>query len=60
VLVIWGKEDSIIPAAHAAALSDRAHVEILQGAGHMAHMEQAARVNELILAHLKDASNAIK
>ena len=52
VLVICGKEDRIIPAAHAAALSDRAHVEILQGAGHMAHMEQAARVNELILAHL--------
>ena len=55
VLVIWGKEDSIIPAAHAAALSDRAHVEILPGAGHMAHMEQAARVNELILAHLAAA-----
>jgi pyruvate dehydrogenase E2 component (dihydrolipoamide acetyltransferase) len=51
VLVIWGKEDRIIPAAHAAALSGRAHVEILQGAGHMAHMEQSARVNELILAH---------
>jgi pyruvate dehydrogenase E2 component (dihydrolipoamide acetyltransferase) len=55
VLVIWGKEDRIIPAAHAAALSGRAHIEILAGAGHMAHMEQPARVNELILAHLTAA-----
>jgi pyruvate dehydrogenase E2 component (dihydrolipoamide acetyltransferase) len=55
VLVIWGKEDHIIPAAHAAALSGRAHIEILPGAGHMAHMEQPARVNELILAHLAAA-----
>jgi pyruvate dehydrogenase E2 component (dihydrolipoamide acetyltransferase) len=55
VLVIWGKVDRIIPAAHAAALSGRARVEILERAGHMVHMEQPGRVNELILAHLAAA-----
>jgi pyruvate dehydrogenase E2 component (dihydrolipoamide acetyltransferase) len=55
VLVIWGKEDHIIPAAHAAALAGRAHIEILADAGHMVHMEQPARVNELILAHVAAA-----
>jgi pyruvate dehydrogenase E2 component (dihydrolipoamide acetyltransferase) len=55
VLVIWGEQDRIIPAAHAAALSGRAHIEILPHAGHMAHMEQPARVNQLILAHVAAA-----
>jgi pyruvate dehydrogenase E2 component (dihydrolipoamide acetyltransferase) len=55
VLVIWGEQDRVIPAAHAAALSGRAHIEILARAGHMAHMEQPARVNELILAHVASA-----
>jgi pyruvate dehydrogenase E2 component (dihydrolipoamide acetyltransferase) len=54
-LVIWGEQDRIIPAAHAAALSGRSHIEILPGAGHMAHMEQSTRVNELILAHVATA-----
>jgi pyruvate dehydrogenase E2 component (dihydrolipoamide acetyltransferase) len=54
-LVIWGEQDRIIPAAHAAALSGRSHIEILPGAGHMVHMEQPARVNELILAHVATA-----
>lgn len=56
VLVIWGKDDRIIPAAHAAALSGRARVEILAPAGHMVHMEQPGRVNELILAHIAAAA----
>jgi pyruvate dehydrogenase E2 component (dihydrolipoamide acetyltransferase) len=54
-LVIWGEQDRIIPAAHAAALSGRAHIEILARAGHMAHMEQSARVNQLISAHVAAA-----
>jgi len=56
VLVIWGKDDRIIPAAHAAALADRARIEILAPAGHMVHMEQPGRVNELILAQLAAAA----
>jgi pyruvate dehydrogenase E2 component (dihydrolipoamide acetyltransferase) len=46
-LVIWGAEDKIIPAQHAKAASG-AKVEIIEGAGHMAQMEQAGKVNGLI------------
>jgi pyruvate dehydrogenase E2 component (dihydrolipoamide acetyltransferase) len=47
VQVIWGAEDRIVPAAHAAALPEgRRHV--LSGAGHMVHMERPAEVNRLI------------
>jgi len=52
ILVVWGEEDRVIPAAHAKALEGRAKAEIIPGAGHMAQMEKANRVNELILAHL--------
>jgi pyruvate dehydrogenase E2 component (dihydrolipoamide acetyltransferase) len=50
-LVIWGKDDLVIPAAHAHSV-DTARVEIIDGAGHMVQMEQAAKVNELILDHI--------
>jgi len=43
--VIWGAEDSIVPAAHAAGL---ANASILPGAGHMPQMERWAEVNALI------------
>ena len=49
VLVIWGKEDKIIPAAHAAAAKG-AKVEVIDGAGHMVQMEAAAKVNALLKA----------
>lgn len=51
LLVIWGAEDAIIPVAHAKAVP-RADVEVIEGAGHMVQMENAARVNELIKARL--------
>ncbi len=50
-LVIWGAEDLVIPASHAHNI-DTARVEIIDGAGHMVQMEQASRVNELILDHI--------
>ena len=46
--VVWGAEDRIIPAAHAQALSDAAKVHVLEGAGHMVHMEKASEVNAMI------------
>jgi len=46
-LVIWGKEDQILPVAHAANAKG-AKVEILEGAGHMPHMEKASKVTSLI------------
>ena len=48
VQVIWGAADRIIPPDHAANLAG-AKVTILDGVGHMPHMEAAAAVNGLIL-----------
>jgi pyruvate dehydrogenase E2 component (dihydrolipoamide acetyltransferase) len=50
-LVIWGKEDEVIPAAHANNLPG-AKVHVLEGAGHMVFMEKASDVNALIKAHI--------
>ena len=43
LLVIWGAEDAIIPAAHAEAAPSRAEVHVLDGVGHSPHMEAAGR-----------------
>jgi pyruvate dehydrogenase E2 component (dihydrolipoamide acetyltransferase) len=53
-LVIWGKEDQIIPAAHSANLPG-AKVHVIEGAGHMVFMEKASDVNALIKAHIAGA-----
>ncbi len=50
-LVIWGREDKVIPASQAHAI-DGAKVKIIDGAGHMVQMEQATGVNKLILDHI--------
>ncbi|MNO05728.1 Alpha/beta hydrolase family protein [compost metagenome] len=47
VLVIWGSDDAIIPAAHSQGLA--AQVEILPGQAHMVQMEAAEQVNCLLL-----------
>jgi pyruvate dehydrogenase E2 component (dihydrolipoamide acetyltransferase) len=48
VLVLWGKEDRIIPVAHAQGLPENIETRILEGGGHMVQMEQASEVNRLI------------
>jgi pyruvate dehydrogenase E2 component (dihydrolipoamide acetyltransferase) len=48
VQVIWGREDRIIPSAHSAGLPANIAVRVLERAGHMAHMERATEVNELL------------
>ncbi len=50
-LVVWGAEDRVIPASHAQNL-DGAEVEIIERAGHMVQMEQAAKVNDRIHGHI--------
>jgi pyruvate dehydrogenase E2 component (dihydrolipoamide acetyltransferase) len=50
-LVIWGSADAVLPAGHAANAGG-ARVELIEGAGHMAQMEQASRVNGLIRANI--------
>ncbi len=52
-LVVWGTEDKVIPATHAQNIKT-AKVELIENAGHMVQMEQAGRINELILDHILD------
>jgi pyruvate dehydrogenase E2 component (dihydrolipoamide acetyltransferase) len=47
-VVVWGRQDRILPASHSESLPARVEVSILDDAGHMAHMEKAAEVNRLI------------
>ena len=54
--LVWGQEDRIIPAAHAANAPAGANVHVIGGAGHMVMMEKAGEVNALILAQVKMAS----
>jgi pimeloyl-ACP methyl ester carboxylesterase len=54
VLVVWGEQDRVLPAAHAEALAGRARVERLAGAGHSPHMEAANEVNRLVGAFLDE------
>jgi pyruvate dehydrogenase E2 component (dihydrolipoamide acetyltransferase) len=39
-VAVWGREDKIVPAANAAGLGGAVTVHIVDGAGHMAHMEK--------------------
>lgn len=55
VLVVWGAEDRIIPAAQATGLPDPIRVEQVADAGHMPHMEQAPAVNRLLRDFLASA-----
>jgi pyruvate dehydrogenase E2 component (dihydrolipoamide acetyltransferase) len=48
VQVIWGRDDRILPVAHAEALANRLPVQILDAAGHLPHMEKAGEVGRLI------------
>jgi pyruvate dehydrogenase E2 component (dihydrolipoamide acetyltransferase) len=47
-LVVWGEDDRIIPAAHAASAPAHARVELLQGQGHSPHLEASGEVTRLI------------
>ena len=55
VLVIWGKDDRVLPAEHARAVPEGARAEVLQGAGHSPHMEAAGDANRLIAEFLRGA-----
>lgn len=43
-VAVWGAEDQIVPASNAAALDGRGTVHLVDGAGHMAHMEKPHEV----------------
>ncbi|MDA0832195.1 MAG: acetoin dehydrogenase dihydrolipoyllysine-residue acetyltransferase subunit [Planctomycetota bacterium] len=46
--VIWGKNDRIIPSAHAGGLPNAVIVNVIDDCGHMVQMEAAAEVQRLI------------
>jgi pyruvate dehydrogenase E2 component (dihydrolipoamide acetyltransferase) len=52
VLVVWGREDRVIPASHAGHAPSGATVEVFDAAGHMVQMEKASEVNRLLLRHV--------
>jgi pyruvate dehydrogenase E2 component (dihydrolipoamide acetyltransferase) len=56
VQLIWGRDDHIIPVAHAEALAGRMPVHILDDAGHLPHMERSGEVNRLITALVVQAA----
>jgi pyruvate dehydrogenase E2 component (dihydrolipoamide acetyltransferase) len=58
VLVVWGREDRIIPAAHAANAPPDATVRVFDGAGHMAMMEKANDVNALLRGHVETSEGS--
>ncbi|WP_168771078.1 acetoin dehydrogenase dihydrolipoyllysine-residue acetyltransferase subunit [Palleronia sediminis] len=55
LLVVWGREDAILPASGAEAAPKGATVELIDAAGHMPQMEKSGKVNDLIAAHLERA-----
>ena len=52
VQIIWGREDRIIPVSQSTGLPASIPVTVVDGAGHMPHMEKAAEVNRLISAFI--------
>jgi len=48
VQLIFGADDRIIPASHAAGLPGNVKVHVLPAAGHVPQMEKAGDVNKLI------------
>ena len=48
IQLIWGRDDRIIPLAHAEALADKRPLHIIDDAGHLPHMEKSGEVNRLI------------
>ena len=52
VLVVAGRDDRVIPAAHAGNAPPGATVEVFDGAGHMVQMERASDFNRLLARHV--------
>jgi len=56
-LVVWGSDDGLVPLAHGhhwTELIDASRLEVIDGAGHLPHVEQADRFLEVVRAFLDD------
>jgi len=52
LLLLWGREDRVIPASQATQAPAGAQVQVFESAGHMVMMEKAAEVNAALRQHL--------
>jgi len=57
MLVVWGKEDRVLPVAHAQNVPEGARVEVFEGVGHMPQMEAAGATNRVIGEFLDGQEN---
>ena len=48
MLVVWGREDKIVPVSHSENAPGNARVEVLDETGHMPQMEASGQTNRLI------------
>ena len=48
MLVVWGREDKVVPVAHSENVPQHARVEVIETTGHMPQMEAAGAVNRVI------------
>jgi len=55
VQLIWGREDRIIPVAHGENLAGRLPVHLIDGTGHLPHMEKSGEVNRLLRRFIESA-----
>jgi pyruvate dehydrogenase E2 component (dihydrolipoamide acetyltransferase) len=55
-IIVWGREDRVLPASGAALAGDRAEVRLVDNAGHMVHMEAPGEVVSAIRAGTQSAS----
>lgn len=55
VRVIWGREDRVIPAAHAAALPGHVALHLLPGIGHVPQMESPGLAARLLVQTIRSA-----
>ena len=53
--LVWGREDRIVPVAHAERLADRLPVHILDAVGHMPNVEAAEAFNAIVAGLLAAA-----
>jgi pimeloyl-ACP methyl ester carboxylesterase len=56
-VLIWGREDKVVPVSYAADFAERlpdSRTVVLDGAGHMVHLERGAEVADAVIEHLRD------
>ncbi len=51
-VIVWGDQDEIANPDHSRGLGENVAVNLIEGVGHMPHMEAANQVNEILLSHL--------